>query len=94
MKLIELSDKQLIELAGGDGWQIGISCGFNIPGGWGCQIGIGYSKEISGASRDEQIRAHNEAQWYYGEVIRAHGNDGSGVFSTNTAPSGAVEGYR
>jgi hypothetical protein len=47
VKLVELSDQQLVEVVGGDGWYFGISCGWNVPGGPGCQIGFGYSKKLS-----------------------------------------------
>jgi len=95
VKLVELSDQQLVEVVGGDGWYFGISCGWNVPGGPGCQIGFGYSKEIEfqGASREAQINNHNNQQWEWGVAIRKS-DDGKEFWATNVAPSGSNEGYR
>jgi hypothetical protein len=98
MKLVELSDQELIEVNGGDGWHWRASCQINfIPPAWGCGVGVGYSGPITlpslGASLDDRISAHNHAQWHWGEAIRKS-DDGKEFWSANTAPTGSISGYR
>ncbi|MCX7783010.1 MAG: hypothetical protein N2318_05135 [Meiothermus sp.] len=93
MKLRDLGVWEMEKVIGGDGWEFGFSCGVNFPGGFGCQIGVGYSVSITGASQEAQIRNHNNSQWEWGNAIRKS-DDGKEFWSTNVAPSGNVEGYR